>query len=141
MKPKTTVTKLVTRTHIALYRWTSGKLGARYRGSPVLLLTTTGRRSGQARTMPLLYIDDGKRKVVVASYAGAQHHPAWYHNLLASPEVTVQAGSSVQKMRAEVADPTERARLWPPLVAAYPAYDDYQAKTERQIPVVVLTPQ
>jgi F420H(2)-dependent quinone reductase len=140
MKLTTTATKLITRTHIALYRKTGGKLGGRYRGSPVLLLTTTGRRSGQRRTMPLLYIDDGKRMVVAASYLGAEHHPAWYHNLLAQPEVTVQAGSSVQPMRAEVADPAERARLWSPLVAMYPTYDDYQAKTERQIPIIVLTP-
>ena len=140
MKLNTMVTKLGTRTHIALYRWTGGKLGGRFRGSPVLLLTTTGRRSGQLRTTPLLHVVDGNRKVVVASYLGAEHHPAWYHNLLAHPEVTVQAGSSVQQMRAEVADPDERARLWRPLVAMYPTYDDYQAKTERQIPVVVLTP-
>jgi deazaflavin-dependent oxidoreductase (nitroreductase family) len=140
MKFRDRATKLITRIHIALYRRTGGKLGGRYRGSPVLLLTTTGRRSGQRRTMPLLYIDDGNRKVVVASYLGAEHHPAWYHNLLAQPEVTVEAGSSVQQMRAEVADPAERARLWQPLVAMYPTYDNYQAKTERQIPVVVLTP-
>ena len=140
MKLRTMATKLITRTHIALYRRTGGRLGGRYRGSPVLLLTTTGRRSGQQRTMPLLYIVDGNSKVVVASYAGAEHHPAWYHNLLAHPEVTVQAGSSVQEMRAEVADPAEHARLWSPLVSMYPSYDDYQAKTDRQIPVVVLTP-
>ncbi len=140
MKLNTMATKFFTRTHIALYRRTGGKLGGRFRGSPVLLLTTTGRRSGQLRTTPLLHVVDGNRKVVVASYLGAEHHPAWYHNLLAHPEVTVQAGSSVQQMRAEVADPAERARLWGPLVAMYPTYDDYQAKTERQIPVVILTP-
>ena len=140
MKLNSMATKLITRTHIALYQRTGGKLGGRFRGAPVLLLTTTGRRSGQLRTTPLLHVVDGNRKVVVASYAGAEHHPAWYHNLLAHPEVTVQAGSSVQPMRAEVADSAERARLWPPLVAMYPTYDDYQAKTERQIPVVVLTP-
>lgn len=140
MKPSTIATKVLTRTHIALYRRTGGRIGGRFRGSPVLLLTTTGRRSGKSRTTPLLYIDDGNRKVVVASYGGADQHPAWYQNLVAHPEVTVQAGSSVQHMRADVADPEERARLWPPLVAMYPTYDDYQAKTERQIPVVVLTP-
>jgi F420H(2)-dependent quinone reductase len=140
MKLNTMATRFFTRTHIALYRRTGGKLGGRFRGSPVLLLTTTGRRSGQLRTIPLLHVVDGNRKVVVASYLGAEHHPAWYHNLLAHPEVTVQAGSSVQPMRAEVADPAERARLWRPLVAMYPTYDDYQAKTGRQIPVVVLTP-
>jgi deazaflavin-dependent oxidoreductase (nitroreductase family) len=102
--------------------------------------TTTGRRSGKLSTTPLLYLGDGDRRVVVASYGGADHHPAWYHNLVAHPAVTVQAGSSVQRMRAEVADPEERARLWPRLVAAFPTYDDYQARTERQITVVVLTP-
>lgn len=137
MKLSIMAAKAFTRTHIALYRRTGGKIGGRFRGSPVLLLTTTGRRSGKPRTTPLLYIDDGNRKVVVASYGGADHHPAWYQNLLAHPEVTVQTGPSVQQMRADVADPEERARLWAPLVAMYPTYDDYQAKTERQLPVVV----
>lgn len=140
MKLSTMTTKVFTRIHIALYRRTGGKIGGRFRSSSVLLLTTTGRRSGKPRTTPLLYIDDGNRKVVVASYGGADQHPAWYHNLLADPEVTVQTGPSVQQMRADVADPEERARLWAPLVANYRTYDDYQAKTERQLPVVVLTP-
>jgi deazaflavin-dependent oxidoreductase (nitroreductase family) len=140
MKLSTMATKAFTRIHIALYRRTGGKIGGRFRGSAVLLLTTTGRRSGEPRTTPVMYIDDGNRKAVVASYGGADHHPAWYHNLLAHPEVTVQTGPSVQQMRAEVADPEERARLWAPLVAMYPTYDDYQAKTERQLPVVVLAP-
>jgi deazaflavin-dependent oxidoreductase (nitroreductase family) len=136
----TMAAKVMSRIHITLYRRTGGKIGGRFRGSDVLLLTTTGRRSGAARTTPLMYIDDGNRKVVVASFGGADHHPAWYQNLLAHPEVTVQAGPSVQHMHAEVAGPEERARLWAPLVAMYPTYDDYQAKTERQLPVVVLTP-
>ena len=141
MKLSTMAAKVITRIHIALYRRTGGKLGGRFRKSPVLLLTTTGRRSGKPRTTPLLYIDDANRKVVVASYGGADQHPAWYQNLLAHPEVTVQTGLSVQQMRADVADPQERARLWQPLVRMYPTYNDYQAKTQRQIPVVVLTPQ
>jgi F420H(2)-dependent quinone reductase len=140
MKLSTMATKAFTRIHIALYRRTGGKIGGRFRGSAVLLLTTTGRRSGKPRTTPVLYIDDGNRKAVVASYGGAAQHPAWYRNLLAHPEVTVQTGPSVQQMRADVADPEERARLWAPLVAMYPTYDDYQAKTERQLPVVVLAP-
>lgn len=141
MKLSTMAAKVITRIHIALYRRTGGKLGGRFRKSPVLLLTTTGRRSGKPHTTPLLYIDDANRKVVVASYGGADQHPAWYQNLLAHPEVTVQTGHSVQQMRADVADPQERARLWQPLVRMYPTYNDYQAKTQRQIPVVVLTPQ
>lgn len=140
MKLSTMAAKVFTRIHIALYRRTGGRIGGRFRGSPVLLLTTTGRRSGEPRTTPVLYIDDGDRKVVVASYGGAPQHPAWYRNLLAHPEVTVQTGPSVQQMRADVADPEERARLWAPLVAMYPTYDEYQAKTERQLPVVVLAP-
>ncbi|MDB5067785.1 MAG: hypothetical protein JWM18_4219 [Chloroflexi bacterium] len=85
-------------------------------------------------------MDDGDRRVVVASYGGAPHHPAWYHNLVAHPAVAVQAGFSVQRMHAAVAIPEERARLWPRLVATFPTYDEYQARTDRQIPVVVLTP-
>jgi F420H(2)-dependent quinone reductase len=139
MEPSTMVAKAIPRIHIALCRTTDGRIGSRFRRNPVLLLTTTGR-SGKLSTTPLLYLGDGDRRVVVASYGGADHHPAWYHNLVAHPAVTVQAGSSVQRMRAEVADPEERARLWPRLVAAFPTYDDYQARTERQITVVVLTP-
>ncbi len=134
-----TVAKAFGRLHVGLYRLTGGKVGGRFRRSPVLLLTTTGRRSGQPRTTPLLYLDDGERKVVVASNGGADRTPAWYHNLTARPEATVQTAGQVLPMRARVADADERARLWPRLVAMYPSYDDYQAKTERRLPVVILT--
>ena len=126
---------------VAAFRRNGGKVGGAFGDSDLLLLHHTGAKTGAQYVTPLLYWTVGADTVaVLASNYGAPRHPAWYHNLLAQPEVTVQAGSSVQLMRAEVVDPAERARLWSPLVAMYPTYDDYQAKTERQIPVVVLTP-
>jgi deazaflavin-dependent oxidoreductase (nitroreductase family) len=103
-----------------------------------LLLTTTGRRSGQARTTPLIYGRDGDRYVVVASRGGAPQHPAWYENLAAHPEVTVQVMADRFKARARTASAAERPALWKTMAAIWPPYDEYQAKTSRTIPVVVL---
>jgi deazaflavin-dependent oxidoreductase (nitroreductase family) len=124
------------------YRATGGRLGGRFlRGAPVLLLTTTGARTGQRRTAPLLYLRDGDRLVVVASKGGMSKHPLWYRNLLAHPEVEVEVGRERRTMVARTAGPEERAALWPRLVAMYRAYADYQARTPREIPVVVLEPR
>jgi F420H(2)-dependent quinone reductase len=134
---KRTAARLGTRTHVALYRASGGRLGGRP-GAPSLLLTTTGRRSGQARTVAVYYLPDGDRQVLVASYGGDDRHPAWYLNLVADPAATVQLGAEVRPVRARDADPAERAALWPRLAANWPPYDDYQARTERVLPVVVL---
>jgi len=132
--------KLFSRFHVALYRASGGRLGGRVRNAPVLLLTTTGRKTGEQRTIPLLYLEDAERYVVIASVGGAPKHPAWYLNLLASPATTVQVGSRRVAVTAETAPPAERERLWPLAVQMYPGYDDYRAKTDREIPVVVLAP-
>ena len=125
--------------HRWLYRASGGKLGKTFFGSPILLLTTIGRKTGRSRTWPLTYLHDkGGRFVVSAAYGGQPKHPAWYLNLRANPHVAVQHGEQTRAMIAEVAEGDERSRLWSRLTEAYPAYAGYQQKTERQIPVVVL---
>jgi len=126
--------------HRGLYKLTGGSLGANLGGRPMLLLTTTGRKSGKKRATPLQYMRDGENMVVVASNGGNKNHPAWWYNLEANPEVTAQAGSKVTKVRAETANPEERARLWPLLLDVYHGYQDYEDEAERTIPVVVLKP-
>ncbi len=125
--------------HRWLFRASGGKLGKTFFGSPILLLTTTGRKTGRSRTWPLTYLqDEGGRYIVAAAYGGQPTHPAWYLNLRANPHVAIEYGEQTRAMVAEVAKGEERSRLWSRLVEAYPAYADYQRKTERQIPVVVL---
>ncbi len=125
--------------HRGLFRLSRGRIGGKVGQLPVLLLTTTGRKSGQPRTWPLGYIRDGERLVVVASAGGEPKHPAWYVNLRADPRVTVQLGGESVAMRAETATGPERARLWGRLIAVFPGFAEYQRKTSREIPVVVLT--
>jgi len=132
---------LFSRLHVLLYKAGGGRLGGSFgNGVPVLLLTTIGRTSGKQRTNPLLYLEDDDRYVVVASVGGAPTHPAWYLNLRANPAATIQIRNRRLAVRAETAGPEERARLWSRVTQLYPPYDDYQAKTTREIPVVTLTP-
>jgi deazaflavin-dependent oxidoreductase (nitroreductase family) len=123
-----------------VFRLTGGRLGGRFlRGAPVGLLTTTGRKSGQRRTTPLIYLDDGERVLLVASQGGLPKHPLWYGNLSAAPDVTFQRPRGpVRSYRARTAAPDEKRALWPRLCAIYPDYADYQARTDRDIPVVIL---
>jgi deazaflavin-dependent oxidoreductase (nitroreductase family) len=133
--------KLVSSLHVALYRASGGRIGGRLRGNlPVLLLTTTGRKSGKRRTTPLLCVEDDGKYVIIASVGGAPKHPAWYLNLQGDPHATIQIGTQRIAVRAQTATPEERARLWRAAADMYPGYDRYQAKTTREIPVVVLTP-
>jgi F420H(2)-dependent quinone reductase len=128
------------RLHEALYRWTGGRLGGRMGPLPTLLLTTTGRKSGQPRTIPLIYFPAGDRLVVVASNGGQDQSPAWYLNLRAHSAATVQIGREQRVMHGVVASPALRARLWPQVVACNPAYAGYERKTAREIPLVILSP-
>jgi len=123
----------------ALYRLTGGKVANRMGKAPILLLTLAGRKSGKRRTTPLLYGRDGDNYVVIASMGGAPKHPAWYHNLQGQ-EAEIQVGRKRLRVRARDAEGEERERLWALMVSLYPPYDDYQKKTERRIPVVVLEP-
>lgn len=133
------VFKAVVKIHVALYRLTGGRFGSRFKGgAPILLLTTTGRKTGKRRTNPLLFVEEDSGYAVVASAGGAPKHPAWYQNLRKNPEVEVQVKSRRLHARAETAGPEDRARLWPKLTAIWPGYDTYQAKTSRRIPVVIL---
>ena len=128
--------------HALLYRVTRGRIGQRFRDlPPMLLLEHTGARSGISRHTPLAYVRDGESFVVVASKGGYPRHPAWFHNLSAHPDVTVRVGARRIAVRAHVADPSERARLWPRAVEAYPGYAQYAQRTTREIPLVVLEPR
>ena len=128
--------------HASLYRATRGLVGHRIPGlPPMLLLDHVGAKSGIERTSPLLYIKDGENLVIVASKGGFPKHPAWFHNLTANPETTVQVGSERRQVRARVATAAERERLWPRVVDAYANYAEYQARTEREIPLVILEPR
>jgi F420H(2)-dependent quinone reductase len=131
--------------HRALYRRTGGRIGGsmrRGKGEPgrILLLTTTGRRSGRPWTNPLMYMEVGGELMVVASNAGYDNHPAWYLNLQARPEASVQIGPTIRGVRARVAHGDEREHLWAELVRRYPGYGGYQTKTTRQPPLVLLAP-
>ncbi len=125
--------------HVRVYRETDGERGWRWRGATILLLTTRGRRSGEQRTTPLIYRGVGDRWVVVASKGGAPANPDWYENLLAEGEATIQVLGETVPVRVDTASGEERARLWSSMVQVWPAYDEYQTRTEREIPVVVLT--
>jgi deazaflavin-dependent oxidoreductase (nitroreductase family) len=125
--------------HVRVYRETDGERGYHWRGTTILLLTTQGRTSGEPRTTPLIHRTDGDRWVVVASKGGAPEHPGWYENLLANPEATIQVRADEIPVRATTASGEERSRLWSLMAEVWPAYDDYQKKTDREIPVVVFT--
>jgi deazaflavin-dependent oxidoreductase (nitroreductase family) len=128
--------------HTFVYRLTGGRIGHTFPGLPtMLLLDHVGAKSGSKRTSPLLYIRDGDDLVLVASKGGYPKHPGWYHNLRANPDTEVQVGSERRAVRARVATPEERARLWPRVVASYGSYADYQRRTDREIPIVILEPR
>ncbi len=112
--------------------------GGAFKGRPLLLLTTTGARSGQRRTTPMMYVQDGDRLLVIASNAGAPSHPAWYYNLTAHPQVTVEVGKETYDAIATETKGSERQQLWNKIVEQYPFFADHQAKTARQIPVIAL---
>jgi len=120
------------------FRANDGKVTGRFAGAPLLLLTTTGAKTGQQRTSPVVYTTDGDRLVIIASYAGAPTNPAWFRNLVANPEVTVEVPGETYAARAVVAGGDYRDQLYAAQAAQMPAFADYQAKTTRQIPVVTL---
>ncbi len=124
--------------HVRAYRETGGEHGYHWRGTTILLLTTTGRVSGEERTTPLIFSADGETWVVIASKGGAPDHPDWYKNLEADPDAMIQVRRERIPVRAHTAQGADRERLWQLMVEAWPAYDEYQDKTDREIPVVVL---
>jgi deazaflavin-dependent oxidoreductase (nitroreductase family) len=125
--------------HTQVYRLSNGVIGHRFPGTPpMLLLDHVGAKSGIKRTIPLVYVKDGDDVVLVASKGGHPKNPAWYHNLRANPDTQVQIGSERRLVRARVANPQERERLWPKAVATYSGYRGYQERTSREIPLVIL---
>jgi deazaflavin-dependent oxidoreductase (nitroreductase family) len=128
--------------HIQRYQQTGGEVGYLWNGVPTLLLYSTGRKSGARRTHALIFGQDGEDYLVVASMGGAPRHPQWYLNLAATPEAEIQVRAGHLRVTARTAQsPDERARLWQVMAGIWPNYDAYQARTEREIPVVVLSPR
>jgi deazaflavin-dependent oxidoreductase (nitroreductase family) len=128
--------------HAVVYRATNGLVGHRFPGAPpMLLLDHVGAKSGAQRTTPLVYVQDGKDVVIVASKGGHPKHPAWYHNLRANPDTTIQVGSKRRAVRARVAGDDEYDRLWRKAVEVYGGYAGYKERTDRKIPLVVLEPR
>ena len=141
------IIKGMSRANVKLFQLTGGRFGATWRvgsafrhGLPICLLTTTGRRSGEPRTVPLLFLPDGDRVILVASQGGLPRHPLWYLNIQAYPEVVVQIGRRKRPLRARAATEAERTALWPRLVEMYADFDSYQSWTDRTIPVVICEP-
>jgi deazaflavin-dependent oxidoreductase (nitroreductase family) len=130
--------KAFNRTLIEEFRANDGKVGGAFADAPLLLLTTIGAKSGQQRTSPVVYTTDGDRLVIIASYAGRPTNPAWFNNLVANPEVTVEVPGETFAARAVVASGEYRDRLYAAQAKMMPAFDEYQSKTTRQIPVVTL---
>jgi deazaflavin-dependent oxidoreductase (nitroreductase family) len=125
--------------HVRVYRETGGDPGFKWRnGTTILLLTTTGRNSGEPRTTPLIFQPDGDRWVIVASKGGSPDHPGWYQNILKSPLVDIQVRDEEIPVEASTAEGEERERLWKLMTSVWPDYDDYQSNTDREIPVVIL---
>jgi deazaflavin-dependent oxidoreductase (nitroreductase family) len=125
--------------HVRAYQETGGERGYNWRGTEILLLTTTGRKSGEQRTTPLIHRADGDRWVIVASKGGAPDDPGWYKNLAADSEAMIQVKDQEIPVQASVAEGDERDRLWSAMTEVWPAYDDYAKRTDREIPVVVLS--
>lgn len=147
-RPSTTrIIKTMSRINTRIFRITGGRLGKKWRVGagfrnpvPVCLVTTIGRKSGQPRTVPLCYLQDGNDIVLVASQGGLPTNPQWYYNIKANPDVQVEIGKQAVAYKARVARPEERGQLWPKLVGMYADYDSYQSWTEREIPVVICEP-
>ena len=126
--------------HVDAYLATDGEEGHDWRGTQTLILTTTGRKSGKQRLTPLIYGRHGDDYLIVASKGGTPENPDWYHNLSANPEVEIQVKGDKMHARARTATPAEKAEMWPIMTKEWPDYDDYQTKTDRDIPIVVVEP-
>ncbi|MEK6276574.1 MAG: nitroreductase family deazaflavin-dependent oxidoreductase [Actinomycetota bacterium] len=126
--------------HTAAYRVTRGRVGGTIRGAPIVLVDHLGRKSGKHRTTPLLYLPDGDDVVVIASKGGSHRHPAWWLNLREMDETEIQIGREQRRVKVREASPAERERLWPQVVEMYANYAEYQKRTDREIPLGILSP-
>jgi deazaflavin-dependent oxidoreductase (nitroreductase family) len=135
------VIKAMSKINTVIYRLSGGRIGGKWMyGAPIMLLTTVGRKSGEPRTTPLLYLKDGERVVTVASQGGMSKNPQWFLNIESNPKCEVEIGRVKRKMLGRRATPDEKVEHWSALTKMYPDYDDYQKRTERDIPVVILDP-
>ena len=133
--------KPFSRLNVLVYKLTSGRLMGKFQGRPVVLITMTGAKSGEKRTVPLMYVPYGEGLIIVASQGGAPKSPVWHKNLVAHPDIEAQYLGRKMKLRARQADDAEKAKVWPICVEHYPPFADYQARTERNIPVFVCEPR
>jgi deazaflavin-dependent oxidoreductase (nitroreductase family) len=133
--------RLIASVHEFWYRMTDGFIGGNFMGTPMLLLTTTGRKTGTRHTTPLVYLEEGDDIVVIASNGGSDRDPQWWLNLKANPDATIQVGRKRTNVRAEAATADERVRLWKKITSRYSQYGKYGQRTSREIPVVRLRPQ
>ena len=138
--PPKWILRAFSRLNVFVYRLTGGRMMNRMEGSPICLLTMTGRKSGRTLTTPLMYTAHGDDVLLVASLGGAPKNPVWYYNLVAHPDITIQVGTAKRRMRARQASADEKARLWPVVVASYPSFDAYRQKTDRDIPLMICSP-
>lgn len=132
--------KLILKVIVFLYNVSSGRIGGKMGNVPVLLLTTTGRKTGKQRTLPLVYIMDGSAYVITASAGGADKHPGWFFNIRSNPQATIQVKDKHIKVTAEIAGPEKKPELWARLVEVAPNFAGYQKRTSREIPMVILLP-
>ena len=136
------IVRLLMRAHVRIYRVSNGRIAHRFpEGAPILLLDHVGAKTATRRTPPLVYVEDDCNVVIVASKGGHPRNPAWYHNLRANPDTTVQVGAERRAVHARLASPEERKRLWPKAVMTYGGYGNYQKRTDREIPLVILEPR
>ncbi len=138
----TPLKRVIPAVHLAVFRATNGRLSSKLAGQKMLLLTTTGHRSGKRRTVPLLYVDDGESMIVIGSNWGGPRDPLWVRNVRENPHVRAQVGARKRRVTAHLATPEERPRLWALVTAQYAGYKDYATRLDgvREIPLVVLTP-
>ena len=132
--------KLILKVMVFLYNVSGGRIGGKMGKAPVLLLTTTGRKTGKQRTLPLIYIMDGSAYVITASAGGADKHPGWFFNIRSNPQATIQVKDKHIKVTAEIAGPEKKPELWARLVEVAPNFAGYQKRTSREIPMVILHP-
>ena len=129
--------KILSRVQVWLYRLSGGRIANTFQGSPICLVTMTGRKSKREITLPLMFIPNGEDILLIASFGGSPTHPVWYHNLIANPEVIIEVGRIRRKMNVRQADKSEKELLWPLCVANYSEFSIYQNRTDRDIPVMV----
>ena len=140
MQPPALIVRVMGRVQAAVYRASGGRIGSRFGKASILILTTTGRRSGRTRSAPLIYVEDTGAYWIVGSFGGRDEHPAWVHNLRADPTAHVTIRDKTIPVRAHAASPADRERVWPTLLSVYPAYSSYEGRTGRRFEVFALEP-